>query len=159
MYSKVYKNKFVYLCKLLPPLRGPPPSEMEAKKHQFLIVTRCRAKISCFSTFFYVNPKTLTFSKENCYHKNIKFLREHYILNVGEASRKRILELCQKNNITINKLATISGVTQSTLNNIVSGRNNSATVSTIKKLCDGLNITIVDFFNTEDFLNLEQEIK
>ena len=80
-------------------------------------------------------------------------------MNVGEASRKRILELCQKNNITINKLATISGVTQSTLNNIVSGRNNSATVSTIKKLCDGLNITIVDFFNTEDFLNLEQEIK
>ena len=80
-------------------------------------------------------------------------------MNVGEASRKRILELCKKNNITINKLATISGVTQSTLNNIVSGRNNSATVSTIKKLCDGLNITIVDFFNTEDFLNLEQEIK
>ncbi|MBQ8861857.1 MAG: helix-turn-helix transcriptional regulator [Clostridia bacterium] len=80
-------------------------------------------------------------------------------MNVGEASRKRILELCQKNNISINKLATISGVTQSTLNNIVSGRNNSATVSTIKKLCDGLNITIVDFFNTEDFLNLEQEIK
>ena len=80
-------------------------------------------------------------------------------MNVGEASRKRILELCQKNNITINKLYTISGVTQSTINNIISGRNNSATVSTIKKLCDGLNITIVDFFNTEDFLNLEQEIK
>ncbi|MBQ8404338.1 MAG: helix-turn-helix transcriptional regulator, partial [Clostridia bacterium] len=54
-------------------------------------------------------------------------------MNVGEASRKRILELCQKNNITINKLYTISGVTQSTINNIISGRNNSATVSTIKK--------------------------
>ncbi|MBQ8403350.1 MAG: helix-turn-helix transcriptional regulator [Clostridia bacterium] len=80
-------------------------------------------------------------------------------MNIGEASRNRIIDLCQKNNITINKLATISGVTQSTLNNIISGRNNSATVSTIKKLCDGLNITIVDFFNTEDFLNLEQEIK
>ena len=80
-------------------------------------------------------------------------------MNVGEASRNRILELCNENHITLNKLATISGVTQSTLNNIVSGRNNSTTVSTIKKLCDGLGITIIDFFNTEEFKNLEQEIK
>ncbi|MBE6664848.1 MAG: helix-turn-helix transcriptional regulator [Ruminococcaceae bacterium] len=80
-------------------------------------------------------------------------------MNIGEAVVKRILELCKENDITINKLSTISGITQSTLNNIVSGRNNSATVSTIKKICDGLNITIVDFFNTEDFLNLEQELK
>lgn len=84
---------------------------------------------------------------------------ESIILNVGEASRNRILELCNENHITLNKLATISGVTQSTLNNIVSGRNNSTTVSTIKKLCDGLGITIIDFFNTEEFKNLEQEIK
>lgn len=80
-------------------------------------------------------------------------------LNIGEASRKRILELCAENNITVNKLANISGVTQSTLNNIVSGRNNSATVSTVKKICDGLNITITDFFDTEYFKNLEQEIR
>jgi len=80
-------------------------------------------------------------------------------LNIGQAVAKRILELCKENNITINKLATISGMTQSTLNNIVSRKNNSPTVSTIKKICDGLEITIVDFFNTEDFLNLEQEIK
>ena len=79
-------------------------------------------------------------------------------MNVGEASKKRILELCDEKNITVNKLATLSGVTQSTLNNIVSGRNNSTTISTIKKICDGLDITIIDFFNTEDFLNLEQEI-
>lgn len=84
---------------------------------------------------------------------------ESIILNVGEASRNRILELCNENHITLNKLATMSGVTQSTLNNIVSGRNNSTTVSTIKKLCDGLGITIIDFFNTEEFKNLEQEIK
>lgn len=80
-------------------------------------------------------------------------------MNIGEAVVKRILELCKENDITINKLSTLSGITQSTLNNIVSGRNNSATVSTIKKICDGLNITIVDFFNTEDFLNLEQELQ
>ena len=68
-------------------------------------------------------------------------------MTIGMAVRERILELCRENRITVNKLATISGITQSTLNNIVSGRNNSATVATIKKICDGLNITIQDFFN------------
>ena len=53
----------------------------------------------------------------------------------------------------------MSGVTQSTVNNIVSGRNQSTTVATIKKLCDGLDITIQDFFNSELFSELEQEIK
>ncbi len=80
-------------------------------------------------------------------------------MNIGVAIQKRILELCGERKITINKLATISGVTQSTLNNIVSGRNNSATVSTIKKLCDGLEITIEEFFHSELFQNLEQEVK
>ncbi len=80
-------------------------------------------------------------------------------MSIGEAVRLRIIELCNENNITVNKLATISGVTQSTLNNIIGGRNNSTTVSTIKKLCDGLNISIEDFFKSEYFKNLEQEIK
>ena len=80
-------------------------------------------------------------------------------MTIGMAVRQRILELCQENRITVNKLATISGITQSTLNNIVSGRNNSATVATIKKICDGLNITIQDFFNAECFRDLEQELK
>ena len=61
--------------------------------------------------------------------------------------------------ITVNKLATMSGVTQSTLNNIVGGRNKSVTVSTVKKLCDGLEITLGKFFATSEFDNLEQEIK
>lgn len=80
-------------------------------------------------------------------------------MNISEAVVKRILELCRERNITINKLSTICGITQSTLSNIVNRESNNPTVSTIKKICDGLEITIVDFFNTEDFLNLEQEIK
>ncbi len=72
--------------------------------------------------------------------------------------RLRILDLCQSRNITVNKLATISGITQSTLNNIIGGRNQSATVSTIKKICDGLEITIQDFFASDLFVDLEQEI-
>ena len=75
------------------------------------------------------------------------------------AVRARILDLCAQRQITVNRLATLSGVTQSTLNNIVSGRNNSATVSTIKKLCDGLDISLREFFDVPAFDDLEQEIK
>ena len=80
-------------------------------------------------------------------------------MNIGEAVRERIIGLCREQDISINKLCSMSGVTQSTVNNIVSGRNNSATVSTIKKLCDGLGISIQDFFNVDVFANLDQEIE
>ena len=80
-------------------------------------------------------------------------------MNIGEAVKERILELCRERDITINKLSNMSGVTQSTVNNIVSGRNNSTTISTIKKLCDGLGISIDEFFHSELFVGLEQEIK
>ncbi|MGO5022186.1 helix-turn-helix domain-containing protein [Lawsonibacter sp. LCP25S3_G6] len=80
-------------------------------------------------------------------------------ITIGEAVRQRILELCQEQDISINALCTRSGVTQSTVNNIISRRNNSTTVSTIKKLCDGLGIDIQEFFNSDLFFNLEQEVK
>ena len=80
-------------------------------------------------------------------------------ITIGEAVRNRILELCQEHDISVNGLCTQSGVTQSTVNNIISGRNNSTTVATIQKLCDGLGITIVDFFHSDLFLDLEQEVK
>ncbi len=80
-------------------------------------------------------------------------------MNVGQAVSERIAELCEEKHITINKLANISGITQSTLNNIMSGRNNSTTISTIQKICDGLEITVIDFFDSPLFLGIEQEIK
>jgi len=80
-------------------------------------------------------------------------------MNIGEAVKLRIIDLCKKNGITVNKLATESGITQSTLSNIISGRNNSTTISTIKKICDGLGISIQEFFASELFDNLEQEIR
>lgn len=80
-------------------------------------------------------------------------------MDTSTAVRQRILELCAQREITVNRLATLSGVTQSTINNIISGRNNSTTVATIKKLCDGLDITLRDFFDTEAFDSLEQEIR
>ncbi|MCL2605605.1 MAG: helix-turn-helix domain-containing protein [Defluviitaleaceae bacterium] len=81
------------------------------------------------------------------------------MLRVREAVRQRIINLCKENGITINKLATKSGVTQSTLNNIINVGSNNPTVSTVAKLCDGLNITLRDFFNDDIFIEVEQEIK
>lgn len=78
-------------------------------------------------------------------------------MTIGQAVTARILNLCRERNISINKLCTMSGVTQSTVNNIISGRNHSVTVSTIQKLCEGLGITIEEFYHSELFRNLEQE--
>ena len=80
-------------------------------------------------------------------------------MTINQAVILRILELCRQHDITLNKLSTICGITQSTLNNVVSGRNHSTTVSTIQKICDGLEISIVDFFASPLFENIEQEIK
>ena len=80
-------------------------------------------------------------------------------MTIGDAVRFRILELCEEKNITVNRLSMICGITQSTLNNIISGRNQSTTVATIKKICDGVEISIIDFFSSDIFLHLEQEIQ
>lgn len=80
-------------------------------------------------------------------------------MTVGVAVKERILELCEERSLSVNKLCTISGVTQSTINNIISGRNNSTTVATVKKLCDGLEITLEEFFSSALFRDLEQEVR
>lgn len=79
-------------------------------------------------------------------------------MNVSEAVSKRITELCRENNITVNKLCTISAVTQSTVSDIVNGRAKNIGIVTIKKLCDGLQISLIEFFDTPYFKELEQEI-
>lgn len=72
----------------------------------------------------------------------------------------RIIQLCEQYKITPNRLADLSCITQSTVQNIVSGRNNSTTVDTIEKICEGLNISLVDFFSEDDLpINALQEMK
>lgn len=68
-------------------------------------------------------------------------------MTMVEAIALRILNLCKERNITPNKLSTISGMTQSTINNIINTGSKNPTVSTIKKICDGLEITLSDFFD------------
>ena len=79
-------------------------------------------------------------------------------MDITTAARCRIMELFKGRDLTVNKLGAVCGITQSALKNITSGRN-GATVSTLKKICNGLEIDIIEFFNTESFRNLEQEIK
>jgi len=79
-------------------------------------------------------------------------------MTARNAVKKRIIYLCSSRNITINKLCTVSGITQSTLNNIINTGSNNPTISTIAKICDGLEITIREFFNDDIFENIEQEV-
>ena len=80
-------------------------------------------------------------------------------MNISLAVANRIIELCRERDITVNKLCTISAVTQSTVNDIVNGRAKNIGIVTIKKLCDGFGIGVDEFFDNEMFRDLEQEIK
>lgn len=80
-------------------------------------------------------------------------------MNASQAIADRLLALCKERGITINKLSTESAVRQSTVNDIVNGVTKNPGVITIKKLCDGLNISLADFFSTSVFQTLEQEIR
>ena len=80
-------------------------------------------------------------------------------MTLTDAIAQRMLELCQERHITLNKLSTICGITQSTLNNIVNSGSNNPTVSTIKKVCDGLDMSLSEFFDHPVFADLEQEIQ
>ncbi len=80
-------------------------------------------------------------------------------MTIVEAIALRIIMLCQERNITPNKLSTISGMTQSTINNIINTGSKNPTISTIKKICDGLEISLSEFFDDDIFNSLEQEIK
>ena len=75
------------------------------------------------------------------------------------AVRNRILELCGKKDISINKLATICALPPSSIKNILYGKSQNPKLLTIKMICDGLGITLAEFFNNPEFNTLEQEIK
>lgn len=80
-------------------------------------------------------------------------------MDTRRAVANRLLELCEKNRLSVNALARISAVPPSTLKNIINGGSQNAGIVTLKKLCDGLEISLFDFFDTEVFRTLEQEIK
>ena len=80
-------------------------------------------------------------------------------MSVKDIVVKRFVQLCNERNITMNELANISGVTPSTAYSMLDENRRDISILTIKKFCDGLEITLGDFFSTDEFDNLEQEIK
>jgi len=80
-------------------------------------------------------------------------------MDTYSAVRDRILELLEERKMSIHKLAMESAVPPSSIKNIIYGKSKNPGIVTLKMLCDGLGITLIDFFNTERFANLEQEIK
>ena len=80
-------------------------------------------------------------------------------MDVKDVIVERFVELCKKRNIRINELANLSGVTPSTAYSMIDKTRRDISIRTIKKFCDGLDITLGEFFSTDEFDNLEQEIK
>ena len=80
-------------------------------------------------------------------------------MNTKEAVASRIIELCQNKNIAINALANISGIAPSTVYSMLNTKSKNPGVVSIKKICDGLEITVREFFDSDLFDEREQEIK
>lgn len=80
-------------------------------------------------------------------------------MKMQEAVIRKIQNLCQEQHISVNHLAYISGVPPSTVKNILYGNSENTGIVTIAKICNGLEISIQDFFNDELFCELEQEIE
>ena len=80
-------------------------------------------------------------------------------MTTKDAIANRILQLCDERHIAINELASISGVSPSTVYSILNEKSKNPGAITLKKLCDGLEITLGEFFSTPEFDSLEQEIQ
>ena len=80
-------------------------------------------------------------------------------MNTKNAVANRIIELCNQKNIAINALANLSGISPSTLYSVLNEKSQNPGIVTIKKLCDGLDISLREFFNADIFDDIEQEIK
>lgn len=80
-------------------------------------------------------------------------------MNTAIAVRNRILALCGEHKISINKLATMSALPPSSIKNILYGKSRNPKLLTIKVICDGLGMTLGEFFSTPEFDALEQEIE
>ncbi len=80
-------------------------------------------------------------------------------MTVKDMVVQRFRQICYEREIKPNELATRSGITPSTVYSMMDGRRRDLSIITIKKLCDGLDMTLGEFFSTPEFDALEQEIK
>ena len=80
-------------------------------------------------------------------------------MSVKDAVAARFQQLCNERNIKLNELANLSGVTPSTVYSMMDNRRRDVSIITIKKFCDGLDISLNEFFSSPEFEDLEQEIQ
>lgn len=80
-------------------------------------------------------------------------------MNTYNTVKNRLLNLLGEKKMSIHKLAMESAVAPSSIKNILYGKSKNPGIVTIKMLCDGFGISLIEFFDTEDFANLEQEIQ
>ena len=78
---------------------------------------------------------------------------------VKDAVVRRFMDICRQRGIKANELANLAGVTPSTVYSMMSEKRRDLTIITIKKLCDGLDMSLGEFFSTPEFNALDQEIK
>lgn len=76
-----------------------------------------------------------------------------------KAVKNRILQICDEKDLTINALATAAGLPPSSIKNILYGKSKNPKIATIKIICDGVNMSLKEFFDSKDFDNLDQEIE
>lgn len=76
-------------------------------------------------------------------------------MKISEATAKKILKLCKENKLSVNKLAGISNITQSTLQNIIGGSSKNPKLLTIIRICNGLNMELKDFFDDDIFKKID----
>ncbi len=80
-------------------------------------------------------------------------------MSVKDAVVERFVQICEERGIKTNELACLSGVTPSTAYSMIDPRRRDLSIITIKKFCDGLDISLAEFFSSPIFDKLEQEIK
>ena len=80
-------------------------------------------------------------------------------MNTKNAVAERIIQLCNQKNVAINALANMAGISPSTLYSVLNEKSQNPGIVTIKKLCDGLEISLREFFDADIFDDIEQEIK
>lgn len=78
-------------------------------------------------------------------------------MKIKDVISKKLLKICSERNISVNKLATMCCLTQSTIQNIIDGNSSNPKVLTIVRICDGLNITLKEFFDDDLFINVDRE--
>lgn len=78
-------------------------------------------------------------------------------MKINEAISRKLLKICKEKKFSVNKLATICCLTQSTVQNLIECNSKNPKLLTIVRICDGLDISLTEFFDDEIFSNIERE--